>query len=132
MEGQLTPDSKYLLYTSNETGDHEVYVKSLDDAAGKWRVSTGGGFRPRWRPDGGEIFYPTADRTLMSVPVSWTRGFQPGEPTALFKTRTAGPLRLGLRYSYAVAQGGQRFLMNVGEPTSSLTVVVNATGEHTP
>jgi len=128
MEGQLTPDSKYLLYTSNETGDHEVYVKSLDDAAGKWRVSTGGGFRPRWRPDGGEIFYLT-DRTLMSVPVSWTRGFQPGQPTALFKTRTAGPLRLGLRYTYAVAQGGQRFLMYVGEPFSSLTVVVNATGE---
>jgi hypothetical protein len=132
MEGQLTPDSKHLLYTSNETGDYEVYVKAVDDAAGKWRVSTGGGYKPRWRPDGGEIFYLTADRTLMAVPVSWTRGFQPGQPTPLFKTRTVDWLGEGLRYLYAVAQGGQRFLMWVGEPTSSLTVVVNATGEHTP
>jgi hypothetical protein len=102
-----------------------VYLKALDDGDAKWRISAGGGFKPRWRPDGGEIFYLTADRTLMSVPVSRTRGFQPGEPTALFKMRTAGTLRGGLRYSYAVAQGGQRFLMYVGEPTSSLTVVVN-------
>jgi Tol biopolymer transport system component len=130
MEGQLTPDAKYLLYTSNETGDHEVYVKAVDDAAGKWRVSTGGGYKPRWRPDASEIFYLTGDRTLMAVPVSWTRGFQPGQPTPLFKTRTVDWLGPGLRYLYAVARGGQRFLMWVGEPTSSLTVVVNATGEH--
>jgi len=131
-EGQLSPDSKYLLYVSTETGDCEVYVKGLDDTTGKWRISTGGGYKPRWRPDGGEIFYLTADRTLMTVPVSRTRGFRPGEPTPLFKTRTAGPLCIGtLRYAYAVAQGGQRFLMGVGEPSSSLTVVVNVTGERT-
>jgi hypothetical protein len=132
LEGQLTPDSKYLLYTSTETGNSEVYVKALDNAGGKWRVSTAGGYSPRWRPDGGEIFYLTADRTLIAVPVSWARGFQAGPPTPLFKTRTAGPLGTGMRYTYAVAQGGQRFLMYVGEPSSSLTVVVNATSEPSP
>lgn len=68
-------------------------------------------------------------RPLVTSPFSY--GFAPGQPTPLFRTRVAGPLTIGLRYASAVAQGGQRFLMFVGEPSSSLTVVVNATSEQT-
>jgi hypothetical protein len=113
------------LYDSTETGELAVYVKSLEDGR-KWRISTGGGHKPRWRPDGSEIFYLTPDRTLVAVPVSWQSGFQPGRPVPLFKTRIVGPLFAGMRYPYAVTRDGQRFLMYVGEPSSPLAVVINA------
>jgi eukaryotic-like serine/threonine-protein kinase len=50
--GQISPDGKWVVYASNESGNWEIYVTSFPDAAGKWQVSRGGGTEPRWRGDG--------------------------------------------------------------------------------
>ena len=38
--GQLSPDSRWMVYTSDESGQREVYVRPFPAAEGKWRIST--------------------------------------------------------------------------------------------
>ena len=104
IECQFSPDGKWLLYSSNESGRYEVYVQPFPPSGEKWRISTEGGTNARWRSDGKEIFYLAPDRTLMSVPVRADGGrFEPSSPRVLFKTRAAGPLATGLRFNYDVS-----------------------------
>src|SRR4029077_27132 len=46
--GQISPDGKWVAYSSNETGDWQIYITTFPEAAGKWQVSRGGGQEPRW------------------------------------------------------------------------------------
>ena len=55
--------------TSNESGRFEIYAETVPRSDGKWPVSTNGGYEPRWRADGREIYYLSEDRTLMAVPL---------------------------------------------------------------
>jgi hypothetical protein len=50
--GQLSPDSQWMAYTSDESGQREVYVRAFPSGDGKWKISTTGGEQPRWRGDG--------------------------------------------------------------------------------
>src|SRR5262249_34982768 len=53
---QISPDGKWIAYTSDETGRAEVFVRSFPvTTAGKWQISTGGGDSPQWRRDGKEL-----------------------------------------------------------------------------
>ena len=85
-------------------------------------ISTTGGYKPRWHPNGRELFYLALDGTMMSVPVSVGKIFEPGVPVALFKTNTTG------FFPYVVAADG-RFLVNTssesGSVQSPITVVLN-------
>ena len=56
-QGQFSPDGSWIAYTSDETGGAAVYVRPFPDTGGKWMVSKGPGFQPRWRHDGKELFY---------------------------------------------------------------------------
>ena len=53
----LSPDGRWLAYTSDETGQNEVYVERFPDLGNKEQISTGGGRAPVWSPDGSELFY---------------------------------------------------------------------------
>jgi Tol biopolymer transport system component len=43
--GQFSPDGKWMAYSSNETGNSEIYVSPFPNADSKWQVSRGGGRR---------------------------------------------------------------------------------------
>ena len=58
---QFSPDGRWVLYTSDESGRDEVYVTSFPDRGGKMLISKDGGTYPRWRRDGKEIFYVAPD-----------------------------------------------------------------------
>lgn len=89
-------------------------------------VSKGGGL-PRWRADGGELFYMTTDGRIMSVTLRLSSGsVEAGKPQMLFQTRPI-PKTWNL---YDVTPDGQRFLVNIPlEWTSAvpITVVTNWT-----
>ena len=70
------------MYTSDESGRFEVYVRSFPAGTGKRQISTGGGTQPRWSRDGKEIFYVEGD-TLMAVGVTTTPSFSAGSPEVL-------------------------------------------------
>ncbi len=124
LDAVLSPDGRWMAYSSDESGRYEVYVTAFPSGAGKWAISTGGGTLPQWRADGREMFYISAERELMAVavrPSSPTFDWDP--PTTLFVTRAAP--RPGSQY--VVTPDGQRFLVNstssAGE-RQTLSVVV--------
>jgi hypothetical protein len=127
--GQLSPDGRWLAYSSNESGTEEVYVKSFPRGAGKWQISRDGGWQPRWRRDGGELFYLAADGRLMAVETKTSPTFVGSLPRLLFPTRLGEFEEGGLGRSYAVAADGQRFLLNslFEQDRTAITVMLNWT-----
>ncbi|MGH9662182.1 MAG: TolB family protein, partial [Bryobacteraceae bacterium] len=126
MHPTISPDGKWVAYTSDETGRLEVYLQSFPSPGHRRQVSTGGGLEPRWRADGSELFYLAADRRLMAVPV--TAG-QPGTSVALFAT-AAPKSPSAYRRNYDVAPDGKKFLVNSLIPNQAppaITVVLNWT-----
>jgi hypothetical protein len=106
----ISPDGRWLAYTSDETGDEEVWVRpfpSLD--MGKWLVSTSGGSVPVWAHDGSELFFfdPGA-RSLMSAEIRGATTVEVGRRRTLF-TLPADIMTEGDFYD--VAGDDQRFLM---------------------
>ena len=129
---QFSPNGKWVAYASNETGKWEIYVTSFPEARGKWQVSSGGGDQPRWRADGKELFFLSADSTMMAAPVTTETNFDSGTPIALFQATPRQPSSSRDQFVYDVSKDGQRFLIltqvkHVG--TSPMTVVLNWTAK---
>ncbi len=61
----LSPDGKWLAFTSNEAGTNEIYLCRLESNGAHWRVSRNGGSEPRWARTG-ELFYRNGDSVLVS------------------------------------------------------------------
>jgi serine/threonine protein kinase/Tol biopolymer transport system component len=108
---QFSPDGRWMAYASNETGKMEIYVSPFLSATGKWQVSTGGGQEPRWRQDGKELFYVSAEGKMMAVAVTAGASFEAGSPVALFQTHRRQSIAAQDVFSYDVSGGGQRFLI---------------------
>ena len=124
--GRFSPDGRFLAYSSNETGAAEVYVQTWPPGGGKWQISNGGGFLPRWRSDGRELYYRDAAFEFFAVPVTLEPRFAAGIPQRLFKRRLqgAGPGSS----TWTVTPDGQRFLVNASlteTQTPPFTVVLN-------
>jgi Tol biopolymer transport system component len=56
----FSPDGRWFVYSSNESGRPEIYVRRLR-GAGKWQVSANGGTQPVWARNG-EIFYRSGQK----------------------------------------------------------------------
>jgi serine/threonine protein kinase len=125
--GNFSPDGKLVAYSSNESGRFEVRVQTFPLSDRQWIVSTAGGYEPRWRADGREIYYLSLDRKLMAAPVGPGPSF--GPPRQLFQTRVPGSVYQN-RTHYVPSRDGQRFLINTlaaDVPPVSITVVLNWT-----
>ena len=104
---KLSPDGRFLAYTSDESGRDEIYVRPFPGGEGKWQASTNGGTQPRWRGDGRELYYSETG-TIMAVAVSIEGAFALGRPQRLFVT--PGLTSTTGSWNYDVSADGQRFL----------------------
>ena len=105
----LSPDGRYLAYTSNESGRFEVFVRPYPNAdGGKWQVSRDGGEEVRWSHSGRELFYRNGKRELVAANVTLGATFVLGEQRALFSA--AGYVRAGTNARYDVAPDDRRFV----------------------
>ena len=126
IEGQFSPDGKWVAFVSTDSGRPEVFVQSFPDARSRTQVSTGGGTQVRWSADGREIFYLAPDGKLMAVSVA-LGGTAPDVklPVALFQTYLAtGTNVVGNKPQYAVSRDG-RFLLNAAVESPSAPIVIS-------
>jgi WD40 repeat protein len=91
---QFSPDGQWFVYSSNESGEEEVYVQRYRGVAERHPISTNGGTEPAWAPSGRELFYitstPEGHKRMMAVDVTLSPAFVAGIPHALFEGRYAG------------------------------------------
>jgi hypothetical protein len=118
---QISPDGKWIAYSSNETGGvYQIYVKPFPEGPQgvQWQVSTEGGFFPRWRGDGKELFFMNAPGggLMMAADIHvMGASIVPGVPQSLFGSGFGnlphGTLQVFSYHAYAVSADGQRFLI---------------------
>jgi Tol biopolymer transport system component len=111
---RISPDGKWMAYTSNESGQNQIYVRPFPqvESGGRWQVSTNGGDTPLWSPNGRQLFYLGGD-AAMAVSVKTDPSFSLETPKVLFRIRysptdLAAPLSLN---SWDISPDGKRFLM---------------------
>ena len=121
---RFSPDGRYVVYVSNESGQREIYAASFPAFAAKRKISSNGGGYPVWAKGGKEILYSATDGTLMSAEIRTGSSLVAGAPKLLFKPAGSD------RGRFAVTAEGNRFLIN--EPVqkgegekSDITVVLN-------
>ncbi|MFG1691503.1 protein kinase, partial [Gemmatimonadota bacterium] len=103
----LSPDGRWLAYASLETGEWEVYVRPFPDVtSGKWVVSRGGGFSPRWAHSGRELFYMTPDNEMRVATVETGEGFRVTDRQLLFSI-PQGSSVINLRVLYDITPDDQ-------------------------
>jgi len=122
----FSPDGEWLAYSSDETGQSEVWVRAFARSTPAIRISTNGGQSPAWSRDGGELFFRSGGY-MMVTRVTIGRTFTHTRPRVLFDASTyavAWPTR-----GYDVGPDG-RFLMVVDteqepQPATRIEVVLN-------
>jgi serine/threonine-protein kinase len=106
-QAMLSPDARWLAYTSDESGRNEVYVRAAEPGGGRWQVSSEGGLQPHWSANGKELYYRIGDKMMVSS-VSAQPTFSSGRPRVLFE----GSFLLGGAVNdYDLTPDGREFLM---------------------
>ena len=53
----FSADGRWLAYSSNESGNSQVYVRAFPDRGGHWQVSNNGGTSPKFSRNNKELFF---------------------------------------------------------------------------
>ena len=105
----VSRDGHWLAYTSNESGNLEVYVRPFPaTAGGRWQVSDGGGSQPRWSANGRELFYIDGNGRLVAAQVRTVGPFAVIGTQPLF--RVTDLVVDPFHQSYSVAPDGRSFI----------------------
>jgi hypothetical protein len=79
----LSPNDRWIAYSSNESGRTEVYVRPFPGPGGRLPISTDGGAAPVWAKDGRRLFYVRNDTTLMAVDIVSETPFRATPPNVV-------------------------------------------------
>jgi WD40-like Beta Propeller Repeat len=123
---RISPNGKWIAYSSFESGRAELYISLFPSGTGKWQVSTNGGRDSIWRLDGKELFFTTPfEDSLMSAEIFDQNGDPViGKVRPLFRIRVAS----SPHGTFDVSPDGKRFLINTVLPPPApepITLVVN-------
>ncbi|MBA3892979.1 MAG: serine/threonine-protein kinase [Gemmatimonadales bacterium] len=120
----LSPDGRWLAYSSNESGAYEVYVRPFPETAtAKWQVSTAGGAEPMWARTGRELLYINGTNEMVSAEIQAGATFSVGRQRTLFPASQFS--RPGPVPSYSLSPDDKRLLMvREGEATQQSELIV--------
>ncbi len=114
INGAISPDGKWLLYVSNETGRQEIYVAPYTRVGEKRQVSSSGGTGGQWLGSRSILYVQPSDGKLLAVDFDETDdALRLGAPRSLFgnKVPPRGP--------FDVTRDGKRILFAVPVDDSS-------------
>src|SRR5215813_12652672 len=127
-QGKISPNGKFIAFTSNESGRDEIYVQAMPLTTRYKNLSINGGRNPRWSHDGKELFFVSPDAEMMAVELTLDPVKSPGVPHRLFQLKREVPVDQ-LDSPYDVRPDGQQFLGFVvtqrGTQDAPITVVMN-------
>jgi Tol biopolymer transport system component len=103
---RFSPDGRWIVYESDESGDAEIYVALTEGGAEKRRLSPAGGKSPRWRRDGKELYYIAPGGFVTALPVTLNSHLEAGAPVPLFRVDSEIE-------NYDAAADGSRFLVSM-------------------
>jgi len=115
----VSPDGRWLAYISNEGGEANVFVRPFPSGEGRWQISGGLAFEPRWGPDQKNIYFRSGS-AIYRVPIEM-RGasFSAGKPElVLDRVSTAG-----IVHTYAPTADGRVFTPRSAEGRGSARTV---------
>lgn len=121
---RFSPDSRFLAYSSAETGRHEVYIQTMPPGGGKWQVSTAGGMEPKWRADGKELYFLAGDSVMAATINIRGAAAEVGGVRELFQARRGD----GAYYHFGASPDGNLFVMslpNESVPDPSITLLLH-------
>jgi len=124
-QGRFSPTKPLrVAYASEETGNIEIYVANTPGMpAGKWQISNGGGYAPRWRRDGRELYYVGSDlRTVMAVDIDPGPVFRAGTPHKLFQA-SSPIVGAATDTGFAVSPDGRTFLLALPGQQSAASAI---------
>jgi serine/threonine-protein kinase len=119
----VSPNGRWLAFTSDESGRTEVYVRPLPGPGSRWAISTDGGEQPVWARNGREIFY-VSDGRMMVVTVTGDATLSVSKPRFLFDAKVWPTVER----TYDVTPDGDFVMIERGEsdvPPTQINVVLN-------
>jgi serine/threonine-protein kinase len=119
----VSPDGRWLAYTSDESGQPEVYITPFPDGGAKQQVSRAGGTSPVWAHSGRQLFYRETRGVLVATDIDGAKANPAGASHNLFDAS---------RYffdpngqSFDVTPNDDRFLFIKVPPRASISVVID-------
>ena len=109
VEGQVSPNGKWLAYASGDMGEYEIDVIPFLAEGVKVRVSTAGGRQPAWRADSRELYFVSEVRKFYALSVPEAGPSRDIKPDYLFDIHANVA---NTRNSYVPSADGKRFLVN--------------------
>ena len=115
----FSPDSKWICYTSDETGKPQSYVKPFNNGVGKWQISIDGAIESFWAKDGKSIFYSSRDRKFYNVKINISdTKFVVGTPQLIFSYTNKT-----INYIYDVTIDGKTFLAELTKGKAKISPI---------
>ena len=121
-DATLSPNGRWLAYSSTESGQSDIYVQAYGGGVGRWQVSVNGGQVPHWSSDGKDLYFFDLNQSIVDVPVKEVGGaLEFGAPQPLVSQWTVLTTPF-----YSVAPDGKRLLMEklsqqVNQPVTLMT-----------
>jgi hypothetical protein len=117
----FSPDGRWLVYQSSQTGTGETFIRSYPDGKVIGQVSTGGGVEPRWKPSD-DVFYRNGHRWF-STHVSTSPEPRWAPPQLVFDTEFIDTPGM----SYDISRDGQRLFVVKLHPVTQarIEMVIN-------
>jgi len=133
-EPTFSPNGNWIVYVYSESGgSRDVYVRPYPESSGgEWKISSDGGDRGLWSPDGQKIYYRSrngSSKEMYSVDVTSGDVFSKGNPQRVFE----GDYFLSGVRRFDIHPDGERFIMlqnsHVNQQAQKIFVIQNFSEE---
>jgi serine/threonine-protein kinase len=126
--GEISPDGRWIAYSSDESGRHEIYVRPHPNLeARRWQISVDGGAQPAFSRRGDEIFFLGRAGRMMVSQIRTSGEFSASPPRTLldpqYYAQESAVNAIITARGYDISPDGRRFLM-----IESAEAPVNAAG----